>query len=123
MNFWNVSRKNKKIFYLGIFRNEKTKNNFSREQIRRVKTTKFIKGKEQRIECCRNIFNSENILLYKKNMSIDDELQTLPDNFALHEVGESSRKRLNVLKRKFSDCDYLVECRIVMEAIGKKCAF
>ena len=53
-------------------------------------------------------------------MPIDDELQILPDNFALHEVGESSRKRLKVLKRKFSDSDYLVECRIVMEAIGKK---
>ena len=64
------------------------------------------------------------ILFYKKDMPIDDELQTLPDNFALHEVGESSRKRLKLLKRFFSDSDYLVECRIVMEAIGKKnCAF
>ena len=95
------SRNIENKIYLGIFRHETTKNNFSREHIRRVKTTHVIKGKKQSIPCCRNIFNSEKKMFYKKDIPNDDEPETLPKDIALHEVGESSRQSQKVWKRFF----------------------
>ena len=42
------------------------------------------------------IFSIQKKMLCKKDIPNDDEPETLPEDFALHEVGESSRQSQNV---------------------------
>ena len=72
---------------------QKTASQGNRSEVSKRQMSSHVRNKELNVV---EIFSNQKKLFYEKDLPIDDELQTLPDNFALHEVGESSRKRLKV---------------------------
>ena len=84
------------IFYLGIFRYEKNKKTASQGNRSEESKQHMSKVRNKAFHVGEIIQIQKKKLFYKKDMPNDDEHETLPKDFALHEVGESSRQSQKV---------------------------